>query len=54
MRSTARGLDWPLEYEQLRPWYDQVQEDVGMSGRCGKGNLAAAGRALPVAAPAGV
>ena len=28
----GRGLDWPLEYDQLRPWYDQVQEDVGMSG----------------------
>ena len=28
----GKGLDWPLEYEQLRPWYDQVQEDVGMSG----------------------
>ena len=28
----GKGLDWPFEYEQLRPWYDQVQQDVGMSG----------------------
>ncbi len=28
----GKGLDWPLDYDQLRPWYDQVQEDVGMSG----------------------
>ncbi len=28
----GKGLDWPLEYDQLRPWYDQVQDDVGMSG----------------------
>ena len=28
----GRGLDWPMEYDQLRPWYDRVQEDVGMSG----------------------
>lgn len=28
----GKGLDWPLEYDQLRPWYDRVQEDVGMSG----------------------
>lgn len=28
----GRGLDWPFEYETLRPWYDQVQKEVGMSG----------------------
>ena len=28
----GKGLDWPLDYDQLRPWYDQVQQDVGMSG----------------------
>jgi len=27
-----RGLDWPFEYDVLRPYYDQVQEDVGLSG----------------------
>ena len=28
----GKGLDWPVEYDQIRPYYDQVQEDVGMSG----------------------
>jgi choline dehydrogenase-like flavoprotein len=27
-----RSLDWPFEYDVLRPFYDQVQSDVGMSG----------------------
>ena len=24
--------DWPLTYEELRPFYDQIQEEVGISG----------------------
>ena len=28
----GRGLDWPYDYSALRPFYDQVQRDVGMSG----------------------
>ncbi|MDA0824011.1 MAG: GMC family oxidoreductase [Proteobacteria bacterium] len=28
----GRGLDWPFAYDVLRPYYDQVQEDVGISG----------------------
>ena len=28
----GRALDWPFEYDVLRPYYDQVQADVGMSG----------------------
>ena len=28
----GKGLDWPFDYDTLRPWYDQVQKDVGMSG----------------------
>ena len=28
----GRGLDWGLSYEELRPWYDAVQRDVGISG----------------------
>ena len=27
-----RGLDWPIRYEDLAPWYDQVQADAGISG----------------------
>ena len=32
----GRALDWPFEYDTLRPYYDQVQEDVGMSGDAAK------------------
>ncbi len=27
-----RALDWPLGYDDLRPWYDSVQRDVGIAG----------------------
>lgn len=26
------GLDWPISYDDLRPYYDRVQADVGISG----------------------
>ncbi len=26
------GLDWPFSYDDLRPFYDQVQAEVGLSG----------------------
>ncbi len=28
----GKGLDWPIEYEDLRPYYDLLQEEVGISG----------------------
>lgn len=28
----GKGLDWPISYEDLRPHYDQVQREVGISG----------------------
>ncbi|MEX2123536.1 MAG: GMC family oxidoreductase [Woeseia sp.] len=28
----GRALDWPLDYSDLRPFYDLVQSDVGISG----------------------
>jgi choline dehydrogenase-like flavoprotein len=28
----GRGLDWPFTYAELRPWYDQLQEEVGIAG----------------------
>jgi choline dehydrogenase-like flavoprotein len=28
----GRSLDWPFEYADLRPYYDQVQREVGISG----------------------
>ncbi|MDY6945095.1 MAG: GMC family oxidoreductase [Pseudomonadota bacterium] len=33
MRSRyGRGLDWPLRYSQLAPYYDQIQSEAGVSG----------------------
>lgn len=26
------GLDWPFEYDTLRPFYDQIQAEIGLSG----------------------
>lgn len=28
----GKGLDWPLSYAELRPFYDQIQKEVGISG----------------------
>lgn len=28
----GKGLDWPMEYEDLRPAYDAIQAEVGISG----------------------
>lgn len=28
----GKGLDWPIDYEELRPHYDRVQKEVGLSG----------------------
>ena len=30
-----RGRDWPLDYDTLRPFYDEVQGEVGVSGDAG-------------------
>ena len=33
MRSEhGRGLDWPISYSDVAPYYDQVAQDVGVSG----------------------
>jgi len=28
----GRGLDWPIDYPTLLPFYDRIQEEVGISG----------------------
>lgn len=28
----GQGLDWPIDYNELRPWYDTIQTEVGVSG----------------------
>ncbi|WP_440997045.1 FAD-dependent oxidoreductase [Arhodomonas sp. SL1] len=33
MRSRfGRGRDWPIDYETLRPYYDRIQKEAGLSG----------------------
>lgn len=29
----GHGIDWPLRYADLAPWYDHVEEFIGVSGR---------------------
>lgn len=28
----GQGLDWPIGYDDLRPFYDRIQEEIGVSG----------------------
>jgi choline dehydrogenase-like flavoprotein len=28
----GQGLDWPLTYDELRPFYDEIQRQVGLAG----------------------
>ena len=26
-------IDWPIRYEEIAPWYDYVEEFIGVSGQ---------------------
>tara|TARA_R110002110_G_scaffold205066_1_gene416738 strand:+ start:138302 stop:139891 length:1590 start_codon:yes stop_codon:yes gene_type:complete len=28
----GRGLDWPFGYDELRPYYDRIQDEIGIAG----------------------
>jgi len=28
----GEGIDWPIGYDDLRPWYDSIQSEVGIAG----------------------
>lgn len=28
----GKGLDWPIDYADVAPWYDRVADDIGVSG----------------------
>ena len=28
----GKGIDWPFEYQDLQPYYDKIQAEVGLSG----------------------
>ena len=43
-----RGLDWPIRYEALGPYYDQVQSDVGIAGDAGAEIWRPAGEPYPL------
>ena len=31
--SDGHGVDWPIRYADIRPWYDRVEEFIGVSGQ---------------------
>ncbi|MCG8464875.1 MAG: GMC family oxidoreductase [Xanthomonadales bacterium] len=31
----GRGLDWPISYEDLQPWYEKAEHGIGVSGDAG-------------------
>ena len=32
-KKDGHGVDWPIRYEDIAPWYDYVEEFIGVSGR---------------------
>ncbi|MCB2062485.1 MAG: GMC family oxidoreductase [Novosphingobium sp.] len=44
----GQGLDWPIGYDDLRPFYDRVQEEVGISGDADEEVWRPAGAAYPL------
>src|SRR5436309_7136174 len=32
----GRGVDWPIQYEDLAPWYDAAEKAIGVSGDSGE------------------
>lgn len=49
MRSDhGRGLDWPIGYDDLRPYYDLIQREVGVSGDAAREPWRPAGEPYPM------
>jgi choline dehydrogenase-like flavoprotein len=44
----GRALDWPFEYDELRPWYDAVQADVGIAGDAARESWRPPGEPYPM------
>lgn len=44
----GKGLDWPIDYEDLRPYYDRVQDEVGISGDASTESWRPAGAPYPM------
>ena len=32
-KQDGQGIDWPVSYEDIEPWYDYVEEYIGISGK---------------------
>jgi choline dehydrogenase-like flavoprotein len=43
-----RGLDWPIRYADLAPFYDRVQHEAGVSGDAGQETWRPAGAPYPL------
>lgn len=46
--SHGKGMDWPIGYEVLRPWYDRIQKEVGISGDASAEKWRPAGEPYPM------
>lgn len=46
--TTGRGLDWPLDYDDLMPFYDAIQKRAGVSGDAGLEPWRAPGAPYPL------
>lgn len=43
----GHGMDWPIRYQDLSPWYDYVERYIGVSGQCENLNHLPDGDFLP-------
>jgi glucose dehydrogenase len=46
----GRGVDWPIRYEDLAPWYDAAEKAIGVSGDSGEFLGSPRGASYPMAA----
>lgn len=46
----GQGLDWPIGYDELRPFYDRIQREVGVSGDAEKEIWRPQGESYPMPA----
>ena len=44
----GRGLDWPIDYQTLQPFYDRIQDTVGLSGDAKAEKWRPAGKPYPM------
>jgi gluconate 2-dehydrogenase alpha chain len=47
----ATLVDWPLSYAELEPWYDRVEQAIGVAGAGGAGNPFEGERSRPYPLP---